>query len=237
MTQTFRSRDEQEKSAAKFLEDSGYKTDHQIGFCSVVALLVSYAEKAEARGAAEEQGKDRDGSLRPMSEAKKDRTPILAKIHDDLFPRIRPERKDLEPWNGRWVVVSHPGILEDGFDLGWGVAAPVGHGGFPDDWFVGWKPLEYSANVAASEARIAELEEEVAKLNGGIRNPDDVTCALMDSQYVAGAKFGWNCAQDDDPESLTKMIERRLRDRIEAGVSFSDRSRDARAALKREGGV
>lgn len=105
----------------------------------------------EARGAEEQRRKDAEGSLRPMSEAKKDRTPILAKIHDDLFPRIHPERKDLKCWNGRWVVISHTGVLADGFDIGWGVAAPVGCGGLTDDWFVGWKPVDYPANVAALE--------------------------------------------------------------------------------------
>ncbi|KXV48751.1 hypothetical protein AD945_06270 [Gluconobacter albidus] len=119
--------------------------------------------QAEARGAEEARRVDAETSLRPMSEAKKDRTPILAKIHDDLFPRIRPERADLKPWNGRWVVVSHPGIPEDGFDIGWGVAAPVGHGGFPDDWFVGWKPIECPANVAALEERVKVLEADQRK--------------------------------------------------------------------------
>lgn len=115
-------------------------------------------QEAEARGAAEQRRKDAEGSLRPMSEAKKDRTPILAKIHDDLFPRIRPKREDLKPWNGRWVVVSHPGILADGFDIGWGVAAPVGWGGIADDWFVGWKPLEYSANASSLERRFQHVK-------------------------------------------------------------------------------
>ena len=54
--------------------------------------------------------------------------------------------------------MSHPGIPEDGFDIGWGVAAPVGYGGLPDDWFVGWKPIECPAKVAALEARVKELE-------------------------------------------------------------------------------
>ncbi|MBF0850477.1 hypothetical protein HKD27_06000 [Gluconobacter sp. R75690] len=88
---------------------------------------------------------------RPISEAPKDRTLVLAKIHDDLFPRIRPERKDLKLWNGRWVVVSHAGILESGFDLGWTVAAPVGWGGMVDDWFVGWQPLPAAPVMGGSD--------------------------------------------------------------------------------------
>lgn len=79
---------------------------------------------------------------RPMSEAPKDRTPILARVHDDLYPRVVGEpRVDLEPWNGQRVVVHHPGVCEDGFDLGWSVSAPVGHGLGRDDWFSGWLPL------------------------------------------------------------------------------------------------
>lgn len=77
----------------------------------------------------------------PIESAPKDGTEILAKVRDDLYPAVKPERPDLERWNGRWIVVYHPGILEDGFDLGWGVAAPVGHGGFPDAWFDGWTRL------------------------------------------------------------------------------------------------
>ncbi|ACI52244.1 hypothetical protein Gdia_2500 [Gluconacetobacter diazotrophicus PA1 5] len=78
---------------------------------------------------------------RPIESAPKNRTPILAKIHDDLFPRVKPGRPDLKPWNGQVIVVHHPGILEDGFDLGWGMCAPVGNGGFPDKWFSGWRDL------------------------------------------------------------------------------------------------
>ncbi|MCE2580739.1 hypothetical protein LDL36_20270 [Komagataeibacter sp. FNDCR1] len=74
----------------------------------------------------------------PIKTAKKNGRPILAKIHDDLFPRVRPDRADLKPWNGRVIEVAHPGILDDGLDVGWGMVAPVGHGGFHDDWFAGW---------------------------------------------------------------------------------------------------
>ena len=79
---------------------------------------------------------------RPMFEAPKDRTPILARIYDDLFPRVVGEaRDDLERWNGQRVVVHHPGLCEDGYDLGWSVSAPVGFGIGRDDWFSGWLPL------------------------------------------------------------------------------------------------
>jgi hypothetical protein len=79
---------------------------------------------------------------RDISTAPKDRTPILAAIHCDLFPRVCPNREDLARWNGQQVVVHHPGIQKDGFDLGWAVSAPVGVGLGRDDWFAGWMPLQ-----------------------------------------------------------------------------------------------
>jgi hypothetical protein len=44
-------------------------------------------------------------------------------------------------WNGLQLPLRHPGLAADGFDIGWNLAAPVGHGGFPDDWIAGWQPL------------------------------------------------------------------------------------------------
>lgn len=76
-----------------------------------------------------------------VSTAPKDRTPLLIALHPDIYPRIRPGRDDLERWNGIQVVMRHPGIASDGFDMGWNVAAPVGNGGFPDEWIAGWQPL------------------------------------------------------------------------------------------------
>ena len=153
--QNVRTREEQIDALASQFGEEGTFTFVDDGDAATKHIL-----EAEARGATEQRRKDVEGSLRPMSEAKKDRTPILAKIHDDLFPRVYPERKDLKPWNGRWVVISHTGILADGFDIGWGVAAPVGCGGLTDDWFVGWKPVECTANVAALEAEITKLRAE-----------------------------------------------------------------------------
>lgn len=94
-----------------------------------------------------------------------------------------------------------------------------------------------SSLVALKEklyVEFAEAEDRGAaeqRRKDAANDPYDVTCALMDSQYVAGAKFGWNCGQDDDHASLHKMIEGRLRDRIEAGVSFSDRRKEKASAV------
>ncbi len=72
---------------------------------------------------------------RPIEEAKKDGTPILARIKTDFG------REDMKRWQGLYVVIRHPGLADDGFDVGWNMAAPVGHGGFPDKWFDGFRPL------------------------------------------------------------------------------------------------
>lgn len=82
-----------------------------------------------------------EGGWRDISTAPKDGTIIWAKLRDDIYPSLRPEREDLERWNGAQVPMRHPGLADDGFDIGWSVAAPVGHGGFPDEWVAGWMPL------------------------------------------------------------------------------------------------
>lgn len=55
--------------------------------------------------------------LRPMSEAPKDRTPVLALIRRDLA-KFHPHYGMSSPelYAGLWVVVRHPGLSPDGFD-------------------------------------------------------------------------------------------------------------------------
>jgi hypothetical protein len=77
---------------------------------------------------------------KPIESAPKDRTPVLVCLRSDITT-IRPGRDDLERWHGIVAVMRHPGIAQDGFDMGWNFAAPVGHGGFPDEWVAGWQPL------------------------------------------------------------------------------------------------
>lgn len=81
----------------------------------------------------------------PIETAPKDGSTIIwACFRDDIYPGLRPERPDLEIWNGVQVPLRHPGVYErDGrtWDHGWSVAAPVGNGGFPDEWIAGWTPL------------------------------------------------------------------------------------------------
>lgn len=90
---------------------------------------------------------------RPIDEAKKDGTIIWAKLRDDIYPALEPTRDDLDRWNGVQVPLRHPGVADDGFDIGWSVAAPVGHGGFPDEWIEGFMPLP------TPPARIEDAEE------------------------------------------------------------------------------
>lgn len=67
-------------------------------------------------------------ALRPMSEAPRDRTRILAKVKDDD-----------ERFPGRIFEVRHEGVIEpDGFDLGWSLFP--GYGGVPEHQFEGWLP-------------------------------------------------------------------------------------------------
>lgn len=82
---------------------------------------------------------------RPIAEAKKNGSPILAKLRDDIYAPPTDVSSLREHsgyrWNGLTVVLRHPGLADDGFDIGWNMQAPVGHGGFPDDWIEGWQPL------------------------------------------------------------------------------------------------
>jgi hypothetical protein len=79
---------------------------------------------------------EQDNGWLPIETAKKNGKPILGILKNPI-----PDRPDLDRWFGIQFVMRHPGLADDGFDIGWNVAAPVGHGGFPDEWFAGWMPL------------------------------------------------------------------------------------------------
>lgn len=89
--------------------------------------------------------------LLPMDSAPKDKTPLLMKLKDDLSPYNRMADDWHTRWQGRWIVAAHPGIADDGFDIGWSFAAPVGHGGFSDAWFDGWMHLPSRSTPAQKE--------------------------------------------------------------------------------------
>lgn len=71
-----------------------------------------------------------ESGWRPMSGAPKDGTPVLLRFKKKLdLPR-------LEQWQDRVFVGRNHGDV-----LLWGFAAPVGAGGFPDEWLIGWQPI------------------------------------------------------------------------------------------------
>lgn len=73
---------------------------------------------------------------REIESAPKDGRRIWAAFRDDIYPTLRPGRGDLEKWNGVQVPLRYLGSGSE-----WCIAAPVGHGGFPDEWIAGWMPL------------------------------------------------------------------------------------------------
>lgn len=94
--------------------------------------------------------------LLPMATAPKDRTVILGVMRDDLPETdggFSPHR-----WSGRIVPIRHEGKTVSGYDLGWSVALPVGHGGLPDDWFVGWVPVATALSSAPAPVASGEVE-------------------------------------------------------------------------------
>ena len=57
----------------------------------------------------------------------------------------------------------------------------------------------------------ALLVEQKAELD-----PDTRTAILHDSAYIAGMKFGWNCAEANDRDRYEKVVEAHIRDAKEA---------------------
>lgn len=78
-----------------------------------------------------------DASWQDISTAPKDGTRVLVQLKSP----IPNDRDDLRIWDGVPFIARHNGVAKDGFDIGWQFAAPVGCGGWPDDWLIGWQPL------------------------------------------------------------------------------------------------
>jgi hypothetical protein len=87
------------------------------------------------------KGLDALGALRPMDdpELRRDRTSYLLLFKGEI-PGVQ-KGSAAEGLAGLWVVARHHGKTVSDFDLGWSLAGPFGRGGFPDDWFVGWREL------------------------------------------------------------------------------------------------
>lgn len=78
----------------------------------------------------------------PMGASPRGGEPVLLKFKD----QIPSEREDLRKWEGLAFVGRFHGPVMD-----WGFAAPVGMGGFPDEWLEGWRPLPSSRYPGATE--------------------------------------------------------------------------------------
>lgn len=118
-----------------------------------IAILAMMLQEREADPGCLQEALASEGSAepwRPITEAVKhfpegsdDPIPVIwAQIRKDLVEHTGREEHAL--WAGCQTPLRHPGIIEcEGrtWDHGWSVAAPVGHGGIPDDWIAGWVPL------------------------------------------------------------------------------------------------
>lgn len=76
--------------------------------------------------------------MQPMHTAPRDGTPVLVRIKSDLSPfGVKPGQfGNTDAFQGLFAVMFNRGDVMD-----WGFAAPVGRGGFPDEWLDGWWPL------------------------------------------------------------------------------------------------
>lgn len=106
-----------------------------IGTWKEADLLVALANAAPrilAALATEASAYPRKLDLRPMADAPRDRSPILALYNP-------PEDHREARFRGRWFVIFHEGMTEGGYDMGW--ALHPGYGGVSDSNFAGWLPL------------------------------------------------------------------------------------------------
>lgn len=65
------------------------------------------------------------------------------------------------------------------------------------------------------------MKAELASLRS--LDPDTRTAILHDSAYIAGMKFGWNCAEANDRDRYEKVVEAHIRDVKEARAASTDR--------------
>lgn len=89
--------------------------------------------------------------------------------------------------------------------------------GFNADFVIKHMTRDHFAKLLA--AALASRDAEIERLKGALRayeggkwgeNTQEV---LRDSQWVAGAQFGWSCGQTDDFDQLNDAIMRRINDR------------------------
>jgi hypothetical protein len=92
----------------------------------------------EILGTLEYQRADLAPQWQDIATAPKDGTPVLVKIKDDLSPWgiVKGGFGNTHSFQGLYAVMR---CLDD--IMGWGFAAPVGRGGFSDEWLDGWQPI------------------------------------------------------------------------------------------------
>ncbi len=96
----------------------------------------------------------RDGWL-DISSAPKDGSTIWAALRSDLSEVLK---LPYDIWDGQQVPLRHPGLTDD---IGWNIAAPVGHGGFPDEWIAGWRPLPVSDAARTIEEMALQIVSDI----------------------------------------------------------------------------
>lgn len=74
---------------------------------------------------------------RPIEEAPRDGSVIWGALKRDIWDHDGSHHR----MSGIQLPLRHEGTTSSGYDIGWGVAAPLGYGGIPDLWIVGWRPL------------------------------------------------------------------------------------------------
>lgn len=67
---------------------------------------------------------------------------MLLRFRANLRPYDDSDDFRIKRWQGLAFVGRHSGYTATTrYDMGWAFAAPVGQGGFPDAWLVGWQPI------------------------------------------------------------------------------------------------
>jgi hypothetical protein len=108
------------------------KTTRTIGIRVMASLVHDYADIRD---------------LRPIADARRDGTPILIKLKAHI------PVASMQRWQGLTFV----GCLREPYDFTWRFAAPIGQGGFRDEWIEGWWSLPHAR--AASPAGCANTAD------------------------------------------------------------------------------
>lgn len=104
----------------ELVEDSG-DTLSKSAFKEIIAKVRQHSKQSEWAS---------------MDSAPKDGTPVLLKFKDDMSQFDKTGKFRMSRWNSINFVGRNRGDV-----MLWGFAAPVGQGGFPDEWLDGWQPL------------------------------------------------------------------------------------------------